>query len=300
VNREFRRVSTGEMLAYVDDCLPPGARAAFKDRMIENPEIDNQVGLWLSQNEAIRAAFPVPSDSRASAAAGESARRSFAPELASPASQVMWDGGELAQRPNALARAVVRPPRPNSIPPAPASQAKPGRHALFVARRMFSILVGVMAFWVAGALPFSDPSLEFAKAATAAYRTFADNGARPVEIATSDRDALNKWFAPQLLRAQKVPDLAAAGLSLLGGRIVPGAYSSAQYVLYENQQHQRFALAIEAIDAPPETNVEINQIGAVPCASWAGTGHSFALIGHVSRARLAELARLVRADEAGN
>ena len=299
MNREFRRVSTGEMLAYVDDCLPPGARAAFKDRMIENPDINNQIDLWLLQNEAIRAAFPAPSDSRASAAAGESARRSFAAELASPSAQIMWDGGDLDRRPRVVVRPDVRPPQPDAIPLAPARQVRPRRNALFVARRMLSVLAGVLAFWVAGAL-FGNPSAEFAKAASAAYRTFADNGTRPVEIATSDRDALNKWFAPQVLRAQKIPNLAAAGLSVLGGRIVPGAFLSAQYVLYENPQHERIALAIEAIDAPPETNVEIGQIGPVLCASWTGTGHSFALIGHVSRARLAELARLVREDEAGN
>ena len=165
---------------------------------------------------------------------------------------------------------------------------------------MFSVLAGVVAFSVAGVFFFSNPSPEFAKAATAAYRTFADNGTRPVEIATSDRDVLNRWFAPQVLRAQKIPDLAAAGLTLVGGRIVPGAFSSAQYVLYENPQHERIALAIETIDAPPETKVEIGQIGAVLCASWTGTGHSLALVGRVSRARLAELARIVREDEAGN
>jgi anti-sigma factor RsiW len=299
VNREFRRASTGEMLAYVDDCLSPGARAAFKDRMIENPEINNQIGLWLAQNEAIRAAFPVPPDSRISTAAGEPAPRSLAAELAPPGSRIIWDGGDLDRRPRALVRTGVRPPQPDSISPAPARQAKPRRNALFVARRMLSVLAGVLAFWAAGAF-FGNPSAEFARAATAAYRTFADSGTRPVEIATNDRDALNKWFAPQILRAQKVPDLAAAGLILLGGRIVPGAFSPAQYVLYENLQHERVALEVEAIDAPPETKVEISQIGAVLCASWTGTGHSFALIGHVSRARLAELARLVREDQAGN
>jgi anti-sigma factor RsiW len=300
VNREFRRVSTGEMLAYVDDCLPHGARAAFKDRMIENPEINDQIDLWLLQNEAIRAAFPAPSDSRGSAAAGESARRSFAPELASPGSRIMWDGGDLDRRPRVVVRTDVRPPQPDTIVLAPARQVRPRRNALSVARRMLAVLAGAVAFWVAGVFLVSNPSVEFAKAATAAYRTFADNGARPVEIATSDRDALNKWFAPQVLRAQKVPDLAAAGLSLLGGRIVPGAYSSAQYVLYENQQHQRLALEIEAVDAPPETNVEVGQIGAVYCASWTGTGHSFALVGRVARARIAELARFIREDEVGN
>jgi anti-sigma factor RsiW len=294
-----RRVATDEMLAYVDDCLPPGARAAFKDRMFENPEINNQIEIWLFQNEAIRAAFPVPSRSRVSAAEGESAGRSFAPELASLSSRPIRGGEELERRPNALPRTSVGPPRRDAIPLAPARQAVPRWNALIVVRRMLSILVGVVAFWVAGVFFSSDHSADFAKAATAAYRTFADNTTRPVEIATSDRDFLNRWFAPQILHALAIPDLSGAGWILLGGRIVPGAFSPAQYLLYENPQHERIALEIEAIDAPPETNAEISQIGAVLCASWSGTGHSFALVGRVSRARLVELARLVREDEPG-
>jgi anti-sigma factor RsiW len=301
VNREIGRVSTDEMLAYVDDCLSPGERAAFKDRMIENPEINNQIDIWLFQNEAIRAAFPVPSRSRVSAAEGESAGRSFAPELASPGSRAIRGGEELDWRPNALPRASVGPPpRPEAIPLAPARQAIPRWNALIALRRMLSILIGVVVFWVAGVFFFSDHSVEFAKAATAAYRTFADNTTRPVEIATSDREFLNRWLAPQILRALAIPDLSGAGLILLGGRIVPGAFSPAQYLLYENPQHERIALEIEASDAPPETNAEISQIGAILCASWSGTGHSFALVGRVSRARLAELVRLVREDEPGN
>jgi anti-sigma factor RsiW len=299
VSREFRRVSTDEMLAYVDDCLSPGERAAFKDRMIENPEINSQIEIWLFQNEAIRAAFPVPSRSRVSAAEGESVGRSFAPELALAGMRAMRAGEESDWRPNALPRASVGPPRPDSIPLAPARAAITRWNVLIAVRRTLSILVGVVAFWIAGVF-FSDHSVEFVKSATTANRSFADNMTRPVEVATGDRDFLNRWFAPQILRALAIPDLSGAGLTLLGGRIVPGAFSPAQYLLYENPQHERIALEIEAIDAPPETNAEISQIGAILCASWSGTGHSFALVGRVSRARLADLARLVRENEPGN
>ena len=196
--------------------------------MIENPEINNQIDIWLFQNEAIRAAFPVPSRSRVSAAEGELAGRSFAPELASPGSRAIRGGEELDWRPNALPRASVGPPpRPEAIPLAPARQAIPRWNALIALRRMLSILIGVVVFWVAGVFFFSDHSVEFAKAATAAYRTFADNTTRPVEIATSDRESLNRWFAPQILRALAISDLSGAGLILLGGRIVPGAFSPA-------------------------------------------------------------------------
>ncbi len=64
-------------------------RAAVEDRLMqEDAELKSQIEtLWLAQNEAIRAAFPSPPDSGISTAAGESAPRSVAAELASPSSQ---------------------------------------------------------------------------------------------------------------------------------------------------------------------------------------------------------------------
>ena len=300
MNREFRRVPTGEMLAYVDGCLPPGERAAFKATMLENPEINSQIDIWLFQNEAIRAAFPVPFHGAASVADGESAARRFALEFPSPGSRTARDNGELDRRPHALARAGVRAAQPEPIAPAPAGLAGTSRRAPAFARRMLSVFIGVLVFWAAGAFLFGNPSAEFARAATAAYRAFADNATRPVEVATSDRETLHKWFAPQILRPLEIPDLAAAGLLLVGGRVAPGAFSSAQYVLFENPRHERIALEIEAVDAPPETNPEIRQIGALLCASWTGAGHNFALVGRVSRTQLAELAHLIRQKQAAN
>jgi anti-sigma factor RsiW len=295
VNHEPRRVSTGEMLAYVDDCLPSVERAAFEGKMVENSEINRQIDLWLLQNEALRAAFPDPFFRRAPASDGGFATRSFAQSPPPQGLKTVRQAKEPDRRPNAPIRASVRLPRPDAARPAKQEQKTP-----VLAGRLFRILAGAFAFWTAGAFLSRDHSAEFAKAASAAYRTFADNRARPVEMATSDRGALDKWFAAQIPDARPIPDLSASGLVLLGGRIVPGAFSAAQYLLYENPRHERVALQIEAIDAPPETNVEIRATGDVLCASWTGAGRSFALVGDASRVGLAELARLVRGGQKRN
>jgi hypothetical protein len=51
---------------------------------------------------------------------------------------------------------------------------------------------------------------------------------------------------------------------------------------------------MEVVDAPPETDFVIDDAGGILCASWTGAGHSFAIVGRASRARIDELARLVR------
>jgi anti-sigma factor RsiW len=82
-------------------------------------------------------------------------------------------------------------------------------------------------------------------------------------------------------------------LALLGGRVVPGAFAPAAFFVYETGDRERIGLAMEAIDSPPTSDVEIREIGGVACALWTADGHSFALVGG-SPARLGELARLIR------
>lgn len=278
------------MLAYVDDCLPRNARAAVEEGMIESPEIAGQIDLWLLQNEAIRAAFPDPSGR------AQTVSNSFAPPklAANRAAEFVRAASEPDRRPNALPRTNVRLPRPNAASPAPARPVARKKRGPAPAQRICFTLAGAMAFWAAGALFGADQSKELARAATAAYHTFSESGARPVEIASSDREALSKWFAAQMPDVREVPDLAASGFVLLGGRIVPGGFSPAEYLVYENPRHERIALQIEALNAPRETDVAFRETDGVLTASWTGSGGGFALLGHAPRARFIELARLIR------
>jgi anti-sigma factor RsiW len=293
VKRDLRRVSTADMLAYVDNCLPRIDRAALEDRMSEAPEIKAQVDFWLLQNKAIRAAFPDRPPRLASTAGGVFARRSFAPELARQSLRTLREAKEIGRPPSALARTGDPFPKHDAPPLASTPRAEPKRSAR--GRRIVRICAGAVALAAAGAVVFAaNPAAERARGAVAAYRTFADSGTHPVEFATGDREALTHWFAPQLPHAGPVPELAPSGPALIGGRIVPGAFSPTEFVLYETPRHERFALEIEPIDSPPETDVEIRESGGVLCASWMGMGRSFALVGRASPAQMRELARLVR------
>lgn len=281
MNHELRRVSPGEMLAYVDDCMPPADRAALEVRMARDHAVRNQIDIWLSQNEAIRGAFP--GAAARPKAEGRSASKDYIPER---------------RRQSVATRDLDRSPQ---VSAAPVGETKPTRQASGVLRRVLRVLAGGLAIWIGGAFICSgDRSSDFAKAAGAAYRTFADSATHPVELATADRRALNKWLVQQTEFSAGVPDLAAAGLSLLGGRIVPGSNSPAGFLLFETSQRERVALQIEPLDSPPESVVEIRDNGDLPSAAWTDAGGSFVLVGRVSNARLASLARAIRENESKN
>ena len=286
MTRAARRVSAGDRLAYVDDCLSRADRAAVEDRMLEDPDLRKQIEGWLAQNEAIRTAFADPSAwSDATAGWGRPARSRFAepePPLAGPlpAGEAAGLAGEGRRNPAALR---------GEAPPAATPPGRP------VAQRL--ALLGALAAAVAAGVGFAallsdGDSAAFARAATSAYRSFGEGRVTPVELATADRGALGRWFAEELGDPAPVPDLSGAGLALLGGRVVPGAFAPAAFVVYEDARRNRIALETE-----PSTTaaaMAVAEAGGVSSASWIRGGHGFALVARAPRARIEELARRVR------
>ena len=292
MNRRPHGAVTAEMLAYVDNCLPQQERAAFENRMAEDPAIKGQVAQYLSQNEAIRAAFrDAPEKSAPPIARGPALRRPAA-DWAPQSIRILRESKALERRQAAADRSAEPLRNAGAAPAARTVGAK--RYRPGAARRGFYTLAAALAFWAAGVLVLPNgQSAAFVAAGAAAYRTFAQSAARPVEIATADRGVMNKWIATQIGGALPIPDLSSAGLTLLGGRIVPGATSPASFALYENAQRERLGLYVEALDSPPAAQVEVRICGEMLCASWTDAGHGFALFGRLSRAQMAALARLI-------
>lgn len=296
MNRPSRRALAGQMLAYVDDCLPPEDRQALENTMTESPEIRRQIEEWLWQNQAIRAAFAEP------AAGGRLATTAFIPAWAPRAAETKRQGDDPDLRLPAIAPARERRSGGGAaaLPAARRAIRARGRGAA-VARRIFRALAGALALWcVSAAVWPRDPSTGFVAAGAAAYRTFAVNPTRPVEVTTRDRAAVERWFAAQGVRVAPIPDLSAAGLALLGGRIIPGAFSPAQFMLYENARRERVGVAIEPLDSPPTSAIVFSDSGGVPSASWTGAGHGFAVLGAASGAPIARLALMIRDGELAN
>ena len=293
MNGPARDALTGEMLAYVDNCLPREDRLSFECRMIEDPAIRRQVSQWRFQNDAIRAAFPDPTARPPSGGRKTFAGLGPAVDRTAQGVRALRENRTPTRRP-----LVERPneiPRPRELLPTEldlserAAARPPG-----AARRALFAIIGALALWMIGGLIFSnDQPLTFVRAGAAAYRTYAANELRPVEMATSDRAVLNAWLAPQLPGAAAIPDLSEAGLTLLGGRVVPGAAAPASFALYDNAQGERIGFYAEVLDAPATGKVRIKTCDGLLCASWLSGRHGFLLVGAVTQSRMSELARLI-------
>jgi anti-sigma factor RsiW len=282
------RFETAEAFAYVDNCLAPADRRAFEARLREDAELRRQVGLWESQNGAIRAAYGAAASARAAIDLGGNSNENFPVWMASA---IQTRRSAAATRANGETRAT--PPRGQTAPVPRAPSLVPPAPRFALARRALAIAALAAGLIVAG-VPGGPtwPRGQSIDAGLAAYRAFAAASDVSVEFRTSDPETLTKWLTPQFVGGIAVPKFSSDALTLLGGRIAPGTTTSAAFLVYEDRRGERVGLLIEPLDAPAPTRPALRESDGVSLALWTDGGHGFVAAGRDPQ-DVATLARLV-------
>jgi anti-sigma factor RsiW len=264
------RADPAATLAYVDDCLDPGARCDFEARLKADPELRRDVAQWESQNRAIRAAFGAPPRNALDlgGVSNENGGRR---------------GGEAARSVDGAARpfAQRRKQRPAAAAVAKSRAASPGP----IARRLAGAAALVAAIvWVGLPALEPRPSAALVVAGASAARALAD---LPVEFSTGDPAALAQRLGPRLALT---PPLAPS-LQLMGARLAPGSQATATLYLYENSHGERVALMVEPLDEVGAAPVRRADVDGLSVAAWTGAGYGFVAAG----AEDADVAALIAA-----
>ncbi|MHB1175000.1 MAG: anti-sigma factor family protein [Sulfuriferula sp.] len=135
----------------------------------------------------------------------------------------------------------------------------------------------------------------FVHQAAVAHIAFAPDVRRPVEIYSAQEQQLVTWLSKRLGRQLKVPDLASAGFSLVGGRLLPGEVNKpAAQFMYENPAGQRITLYLRNMAQPtPETAFRFAEEDGVATFYWVDLDWGYALSGNLPRATLLSVANSV-------
>ena len=133
-----------------------------------------------------------------------------------------------------------------------------------------------------------------AREAAASYAVYASDRERPVELAASDQRQLDDWFSQRLSRPVKAPDLHAAGLQLIGGRLVATDHGPAGLYLYRDTAGNRLALYIRPMEIEGNDRMKNREEGSVRGWTWADDGLGFGVFGTAPGDRLHDTANMVR------
>jgi anti-sigma factor RsiW len=89
--------------------------------------------------------------------------------------------------------------------------------------------------------------------AAAMYRTFANDRTRPVEVPAGQKAELGRWLSERT-GLSLIPDFVSEGLKLVGGRVTPGEFGAAGFLLYEMATGERIGVFLER--APEDISAE--------------------------------------------
>jgi anti-sigma factor RsiW len=109
---------------------------------------------------------------------------------------------------------------------------------------------------------------------------------QPFDIASSDRHTVKPWFTSRLPESPQVPDLAAQGFVLVGGRVDVIGHDPVPTIVYKHAAH-----TVSLTTLPPGHAVSDQAIAGYNVRSWSDPQFSYIAVSDLASADLAAFER---------
>ena len=162
-----------------------------------------------------------------------------------------------------------------------------------IAATLVAFIAGGGAGWIArGAAAAPTAFQSFTVDALDAHRLYVVEVRHPVEVPGSERTHLQQWLTKRCGWDVRAPELAAAGLKLVGGRLLPGPTGPASFLMYESASGERFTVYTAKAEAET-TQMRYAAGGGDSALFWADRGVGYVVSGGSDRGRLTQIAQAV-------
>jgi len=173
---------------------------------------------------------------------------------------------------------------------------KDGRWSRLAAAAVVGALaIGAAGGWFGrGALEGAMPARSVTAEALDAHKLYVVEVRHPVEVPGSESVHLGQWLTRRLGYPVRAPDLDAAGLKLVGGRLLPSYISGppSGFFMYEGATGERFTVYCRRA-AMPQMALRYRADGPVGSFMWAEANVAFVVSGPADQARLKKVAEQV-------
>lgn len=164
------------------------------------------------------------------------------------------------------------------------------------------VLGTAVGYGVRGLYPApGGPEVVLLRSAAVAHAVYAPEVRHPVEVPAEQEAHLSAWLSKRLGTPIRAPHLAAAGYTLLGGRLLPaeGGGNAAQF-MYQSDAGRRVTLYLRTGET---TNTgaafRFARENGLAVFYWVEGGTGYALSGALEREELLQLANLAYRELAG-
>ena len=150
-----------------------------------------------------------------------------------------------------------------------------------------AFLIGGGSGWIGrGAWDGGAPSRTLTSEALDAHRLYVVEVRHPVEVPAAEAAHLMQWLSKRLGYDLRAPDLGRIGLTLVGGRLLPGPTgAAAAFFMYETASGERFTLYC-ARSTQPEAALRYRTAGPVAAFYWVDADVAYVVSGPADKDRL--------------
>jgi anti-sigma factor RsiW len=113
---------------------------------------------------------------------------------------------------------------------------------------------------------------------------------QPFDIASSDRHTVKPWFTSHLPESPQVPDLAAQGFLLVGGRVDVVGHDPVATIVYKHAKH-----TVSLTTLPPGQSVSDQTIAGYNVRSWSGAEFTYIAVSDIPPEDLVSFERALSA-----
>jgi anti-sigma factor RsiW len=114
---------------------------------------------------------------------------------------------------------------------------------------------------------------------------------QPFDIASSDRHTVKPWFTSHLPESPQVPDLAAQGFVLVGGRVDVVGHDPVATIVYKHAKH-----TVSLTTLPPGQSVSDQAIAGYNVRSWSDPQFTYIAVSDIPPEDLAAFERAFSAE----
>lgn len=165
-----------------------------------------------------------------------------------------------------------------------------------IAATLLAFIAGGGTGWMArGAVSRPSAFQSFTLDALDAHRLYVVEVRHPVEVPGNERAHLQQWLTKRCGWTVLAPELAATGLKLVGGRLLPGPAGPASFLMYESASGERFTVYTAKASAGT-TQMRYTTQNNDGALFWTDHGVGYVVSGGSDRERLNQVARAVYAQ----
>lgn len=166
-----------------------------------------------------------------------------------------------------------------------------------VAASVALLLIGGTTGWIGR--EFTQQPVVAMSDALSAYRVFALEPLRPVEVRAAEGTWLAQWLGERVGRPLNIPDLSGLGLRFMGGRLLSTDQGAAALLMYDNDGGSRIIVYVRPIEGTRPEGFFQRSEDNVDTYYWFDGRFGYAVIGPSEFGKLIQATQTIRRDMRG-